>query len=61
MSSAGGGLIMCWSGSATQPQPGLPGERSIDAMQRFLDKWFLPFLFVLIGAVIVWGLWRGLS
>jgi hypothetical protein len=30
-------------------------------MQKFFDKWFLPFLFVLIGGVIVWTVWRGWS
>jgi hypothetical protein len=28
-------------------------------MQRFFDKWFLPFLFVAIGGVLVWTMWRG--
>ncbi len=27
--------------------------------QRFLDKWFLPVIFVAIGGVIGWALWRG--
>jgi len=29
-------------------------------MQRFFDKWFLPFLFVVIGGIIVWTIWHGL-
>jgi hypothetical protein len=29
-------------------------------MQKFFDKWFLPVLFVLVGGIIVWTLWRGL-
>jgi hypothetical protein len=27
-------------------------------IQGFLDKWFLPVVFVLIGGVIGWALWR---
>jgi len=27
-------------------------------MQKFVDKWFLPFLFVAIGSLIAWSLWR---
>jgi hypothetical protein len=29
-------------------------------MQRFFDKWFLPFMLVVIGSIIVWSIWRGL-
>jgi len=27
-------------------------------MKAFLDKWFLPFLFVAIGSAMVWALIR---
>jgi len=27
-------------------------------MKQFLDKWFLPFLFVAIGGVMLWALIR---
>jgi len=27
-------------------------------MKAFFDKWFLPFLFVAIGSVMVWALIR---
>ena len=27
--------------------------------QKFFDKWWLPVLFVAIGGVIGWSLWRG--
>jgi len=26
--------------------------------QAFFDKWFLPFLFVAIGSLMVWAIWR---
>jgi hypothetical protein len=32
--------------------------RNCPPMQKFLDKWFLPFLFVVIGGVIGWALWK---
>jgi len=27
-------------------------------LQQFFDKWFLPVVFVAIGSLIVWALWR---
>jgi len=27
-------------------------------LQQFFDKWFLPVLFVAIGSLMVWALWR---
>jgi hypothetical protein len=27
-------------------------------LQRFFDKWFLPVVFVGIGSLIVWAIWR---
>jgi hypothetical protein len=27
--------------------------------RQLFDKWFLPFLFVAIGSVMGWALWRG--
>ena len=29
-------------------------------MQKFVDKWFLPFMLVVVGGVIAWTLWHGL-
>jgi hypothetical protein len=29
-------------------------------MQKMVDKWFLPVLFVVVGGVIAWTLWRGI-
>ncbi len=51
-------------GSRTQPTSnssgGTAAEQPSPIMQKFLDKWFLPFLFVVVGSIIVWTLWRGL-
>jgi hypothetical protein len=35
-----------------------PVKKQPRTLQGFLDKWFLPVLFVGIGSVIVWALWR---
>jgi len=35
-----------------------PAKKLPWTFQRFVDKWFLPFLFVAIGAVIAWAIWR---
>ena len=37
---------------------GTAAEEADPPMQKFLDKWFLPVVFVLIGGVIVWALVR---
>jgi hypothetical protein len=50
--------------SCRQHPPGHPercaAERPVSTMQRFLDKWFLPIAFVVIGCVITYGLWQGI-
>jgi hypothetical protein len=33
-------------------------EKPATPMKPFLDKWFLPFLFVAIGSAMVWALIR---
>ncbi len=53
------GVEWIWRFRHRNPVRGRPGERLTSAMQKFVDKWFLPFLFVVIGGVIVWGVWRG--
>ena len=35
-----------------------PAKKPPWTFQLFFDKWFLPVLFVAIGGVIVWALWR---
>jgi hypothetical protein len=35
-----------------------PAKKPPWTFQRFFDKWFLPFLFVAIGSLMVWALWR---
>jgi hypothetical protein len=37
---------------------GRAAEKAVPSMQKFFDKWTLPVLFVLIGGVIGWALWR---
>jgi hypothetical protein len=48
--------------SCTEPGPhtsgGTPADWQAPPMQKFVDKWFLPFLFVAIGSLIAWSLWR---
>lgn len=61
MQFAVGGRIMGGYKSCRIPRPGRPGERPFAAMQRLFDKWFLPVLFVLIGGVLVWTVWKGWS
>jgi hypothetical protein len=49
-------------GSCTGPPPNISGGTAADwqapLMQKFVDKWFLPFLFVIIGSIIAWSLWQ---
>jgi hypothetical protein len=33
-------------------------EKPATPMKAFFDKWFLPFLFVAIGSVMVWAVIR---
>ncbi len=43
----------------TSPKKNAPVlEKAPFTIQGFLDKWFLPVVFVLIGGVIGWALWR---
>jgi len=44
---------------ASPPKKSAPAPKTPWTLQKFFDKWFLPVLFVGIGSVIVWSLWRG--
>jgi hypothetical protein len=35
-----------------------PAKKLPRTFQQLFDKWFLPFLFVAIGSVMVWAIWR---
>ena len=35
-----------------------PPAKTPFTFQRLFDKWLLPVLFVAIGSVIVWAIWR---
>ena len=35
-----------------------PAQKKPFTLQGLFDKWFLPILFVGIGSVIAWALWR---
>ena len=39
------------------PKPA-PAKKLPVTFQRLFDKWSLPFLFVAIGSLMVWALWR---
>jgi hypothetical protein len=41
--------------SAVQP---VAAKKPPMTLQRFFDKWFLPVVFVAIGSLIVWAIWR---
>jgi hypothetical protein len=43
---------------STQTKNIAPAKAEPWSIQRAFDKWFLPFVFVAIGGVIVWALWR---
>jgi hypothetical protein len=38
---------------------GIAAERLVVLVQKVFDKWFLPVVFVAIGSLMVWALWRG--
>jgi hypothetical protein len=41
------------------PKKSAPPEKKPPfTIQRFFDKWFLPVVFVAIGSLIGWALWR---
>lgn len=40
---------------AAQP---VPAKKPPLTLQRLVDTWLLPVLFVAIGGVIVWAIWR---
>ena len=42
----------------SQPKTVAPAKKQPRTLQGVIDKWFLPVLFVAIGGVIVWALWR---
>jgi hypothetical protein len=46
-------------GAASIISSGRAAEVPGRSMQKLLDKWFLPVVFVMIGGAIVWALWRG--
>jgi hypothetical protein len=35
-----------------------PANKPPVTFQRLFDKWLLPVLFVAIGSLIVWAIWR---
>ena len=35
-----------------------PAKKQPRTLQGTFDKWFLPIVFVAIGGVIAWALWR---
>jgi hypothetical protein len=35
-----------------------PVKKPAWTIQRAFDKWFLPTIFVAIGSLIVWAIWR---
>lgn len=43
---------------ANPPKKSAPVPTPPRTYQQLFDKWFLPFLFVVIGTVIAWTLWR---
>jgi hypothetical protein len=38
-----------------------PVKKPPATFQQFIDKWFLPVLFVAVGGVIFWGIFRSWS
>jgi hypothetical protein len=42
----------------TQSKSVAPVKKQARTLQGLFDKWFLPVLFVGIGSLIVWALWR---
>jgi hypothetical protein len=38
---------------------GAAAEAAGPPMKKFVEKWFLPVVFVLIGSAMVWAIWRG--
>ena len=49
------------------PSKASPSKKTVTAKQppktaqQLFDKWLLPFLFVAIGIVIVWSIYRGVT
>jgi hypothetical protein len=43
---------------ATQTKNIAPAQKAPFSIQRMFDKWFLPIVFVAIGSLIVWAIWR---
>jgi hypothetical protein len=37
----------------------VPVKQTPWTFQKFVDKWLLPVVFVAIGSLMVWALWRG--
>ena len=58
-------IQLTMAGSYSKPSPHTPSgraaEKVVPSMQKFFDKWTLPVLFVLIGGVIGWALWKRLT
>jgi hypothetical protein len=43
---------------ATQTKSLAPAQKAPFSIRRSFDKWFLPIVFVAIGSLIGWALWR---
>jgi hypothetical protein len=40
------------------PKAIAPVKKAPRTLQQVFDKWFLPVVFVAIGSVIAWAVWR---
>jgi hypothetical protein len=40
------------------PKVTAPVKKTPLTLQKVFDKWFLPVVFVAIGSVIAWAVWR---
>jgi len=40
------------------PKATAPVKKAPLTLQKVFDKWFLPVVFVAIGSVIAWAIWR---
>jgi hypothetical protein len=40
------------------PKATAPVKKTPLTLQKVFDKWFLPVVFVAIGSVIAWAIWR---
>jgi hypothetical protein len=40
------------------PKATAPVKKAPRTLQQVFDKWFLPIVFVAIGSLMAWALWR---